>query len=131
MGSRIMKGMGIREPLAALQELPVSPESPRHSSTSQPFSLLMATGAHSCLLFPTVPAPHSGPIKNRRRRACKVFQDTHNTLQGYFPSYRVVLICLAIEEFLASMREFIFWGALTDILLREKCFTVDILYQCI
>lgn len=107
-----MKGMGLREPLAALQQLPVSPESPRHTSTSQPFYLLMATGDTAVSSCPTMLAPHSGPIR-REEKSLQSLSGHSDTLQGYyFPSYRVILIYLAIEE-LASVKEFIFlWGDL-------------------
>lgn len=107
MGSRIVKGMGIRERLEALQQFPMSPESRRHASTSQLFHLLVATGRHSCLLLPHRASSSLRPHQEWEKSLQSLSRHS-DTLQGYFPCYRVILICLAIEELLASVREFIF-----------------------
>lgn len=87
MGSGIMKGMGIREPLAALQQLPVSPES--HLSIS---TLLSSHGHWGTQLSPFSPpcqlltqAPSgTGEELAKTFKTLRYLTGLFPLLQGYF-----------------------------------------------
>lgn len=88
MGSGIMKGMGIREPLAALQQLPVSPESHLNIST-----LLSAHGhwgtqlspfSPPCQLLTQAPSGTGGEELAKTFKTLRYLTGLFPLLQGYF-----------------------------------------------